>query len=118
MSHLRPALVLVALFTLLTGLFFPFAFTGLAEAVLPGLAGGSLVQQGGHVVGSALIGQNFTGARYFHARPSAITGTDPKDPSKTVPAPYDASTSAPSNLGPTAKALHDRVAGARAPAPA
>ncbi len=119
MSHLRPALVLMVLFTILTGLFFPFAFTGLAEAVLPGLAGGSLVQQGGHVVGSSLIGQSFTQDKYFHGRPSATTDTDPADSSKTVPSPYNAASSSGSNLGPTSKALIDRVTeGAKAAGPA
>ena len=111
LTHLRPAASLVALFTLLMGLVFPLLFVGLGSVALPFQAGGSLILRDGKPVGSALIGQNVTGARYFHARPSAITGTDPKDPSKTVPTPYDASSSAPSNLGPTAKALHDRVAG-------
>ena len=120
MSHLRPALVLVALFTVLTGLFFPFAFTGLAEAVLPGPAGGSLVQRDGHVVGSSLIGQAFTQDKYFHGRPSATTDTDPADSSKTVPSPYNAASSGGSNMGPTSKALIDRVteaAKAAGPAP-
>ncbi len=111
LTHLRPAISLVVLFTLLLGLAFPLIFVGLGSVALPFQAGGSLIVRDGHPVGSALIGQAFTSDRYFHARPSAITGTDPKDPSKTVPTPYDASSSAPSNLGPTAKALHDRVAG-------
>ncbi len=111
MSHLRPALVLVVLFTILTGLFFPFAFTGIAEAVAPGLAGGSLVQRDGHVVGSALLGQSFTQDKYFHGRPSATTDTDPADSTKTVPSPYNAAGSGGSNLGPTSKALIDRVTG-------
>ena len=119
MSHLRPALVLVVLFTILTGLFFPFAFTGVAEAVVPGLAGGSLLQRDGHVVGSALLGQSFTADRYFHGRPSATTDTDPADSSKTVPSPYNAASSSGSNLGPTSKALIDRVTeGAKAAGPA
>ena len=119
MSHLRPALVLVVLFTILTGLFFPFAFTGVAEAVVPGLAGGSLLQRDGHVVGSALLGQSFTADRYFHGRPSATTDTDPADSSKTVPSPYNAASSSGSNPGPTSKALIDRVTeGAKAAGPA
>ncbi len=120
MSHLRPAIVLVLLFTVLTGLFFPFAFTGIAEAVAPGLAGGSLMRRDGHVVGSALIGQSFTADRYFHGRPSATTDTDPADSTKTVPSPYNAASSGGSNLGPTSKALIDRVteaAKAAGPAP-
>jgi len=110
-SHLRPAVSLIVLFTGLLGLVFPLLFVGIGQTVFPFEANGSLLHRNGQVVGSALIGQNFSGPGYFHARPSAITGTDPKDPSKTVPAPYDASTSSASNLGPTAKALHDRVAG-------
>ncbi len=120
MSHLRPAIVLVLLFTVLTGLFFPFAFTGIAEAVVPGLAGGSLVQRDGHVVGSALIGQSFTQDKYFHGRPSATTDTDPADSTKTLPSPYNAASSGASNFGPTSKALIDRVteaAKATGPAP-
>jgi potassium-transporting ATPase KdpC subunit len=111
MSHLRPALVLVVLFTILTGIAFPLAFVGGAGAVAPGLAGGSLISRGGHVVGSALVGQNFTSDRYFHGRPSATTDTDPNDSSKTVPAPYNAANSGASNYGATSKALVDRVRG-------
>lgn len=111
LTQLRPAVSLIVLFTLLLGLVFPLIFVGLGSVALPFQANGSLIQRGGQPLGSAIIGQNFTSARYFHARPSAITGTDPKDPSKTVPTPYDASSSAASNLSPTAKALHDRVAG-------
>ena len=111
LTHLRPAASLVALFTLLMGLVFPLLFVGIGSVALPFQANGSLLLRDGKPVGSALIGQNFTGARYFHARPSAITGTDPKDSSKTVPTPYDASASLASNLAPTAKALHDRGAG-------
>jgi hypothetical protein len=110
MQHLRPALVLIALFTLLTGIALPLAFTGAATAIVPGRANGSLLVRNGRVIGSALIGQDFTAARYFHGRPSATTATDPNDPDKTVPAPYDASASGASNLGPTSKALLDRVA--------
>lgn len=109
LSHFRPAASMVVLSTLVLGLAFPLGFVGLGGIVLPNAATGSLVTVDGHPVGSSLIGQNFTGPRYFHPRPSAISGTDPKDPSKTVPTPYDASTSSASNLGPTAKALIDRV---------
>ena len=111
MSHLRPALVLVVLFTILTGLVFPFAFVGVAEAVVPTLAGGSLIQRNGKVVGSALLGQTFTGDQYFHGRPSATTDTDPNDSTKQIPAPYNAANSGASNLGPTSKALMDRITG-------
>lgn len=109
MAVLRPALVLVALFTLLTGLAFPLAMTGVATALVPHRADGSLVTRGGRVVGSALIGQNFTADRYFHGRPSATVDTDPDDPAKTVSVPYDANSSGGSNLGPTSKALLERV---------
>jgi len=111
MRHLRPAIVLIALFTMLTGIALPLAFTGAATALVPGRANGSLITRDGKVVGSALIGQAFASGRYFHGRPSATTGTDPNDPTKTVPAPYDASSSGGSNLGPTSKALLDRVTG-------
>jgi K+-transporting ATPase ATPase C chain len=111
LSHLRPALGLVVLSTVVLGLAFPLGFVGVGNVVLPNAANGSVVTVGGHPVGSSLIGQNFTSPRYFHSRPSAITGTDPKDASKTVPTPYDASTSLASNLAPTSKALIDRVKG-------
>ncbi len=109
LSHIRPALVMVAAFTLVTGLAYPLATTGIAQAIFPGAANGSLVLLDGKPVGSALIGQNFDSDRYFHPRPSATSAPDPKDPSKTVPAPYNATASAGSNLGPTSKALADRV---------
>lgn len=108
-STLRPAITLVALFTVLTGLVLPLGITGIAGLVAPGRAGGSLVMRDGHAVGSTLIGQSFTRADYFQGRPSATTAPDPKDSSKTVPLPYNADNSSPSNLGPTAKALVDRV---------
>ena len=103
--------MLILLFTLLTGVALPLAFTGVATAIVPGRANGSLILRHGQVIGSALIGQNFTSARYFHGRPSATVDTDPKDPSKTIPVPYDANNSGGSNLGPTSKALIDRVKG-------
>jgi K+-transporting ATPase ATPase C chain len=109
MSLLRPALALITLFTLLTGILLPLGFTGAASVVVPGLANGSLIERNGKVVGSALIGQNFAGARYFHPRPSATTDTDPKDATKTIAAPYNAANSTGSNLGPTSKALLDRI---------
>src|SRR5579883_150891 len=109
MAHLRPAIVMIALFTALLGLGFPALMTGLAMSVAPGLAQGSLIVRGGHVIGSALIGQNFTRPEYFHPRPSATTDADPKDPSKQIPAPYNAASSAASNYGATSKALVDRV---------
>lgn len=122
LAHLRPTLVLLALATALLGVAFPLAFVGLGQVAFPFQAGGSLIRVSGRPVGSALIGQNFTSARYFHGRPSALTGPDPRDPSRTVPTPYDASQSGASNLGPAAQALHDRVrdairAGEGGPAP-
>ncbi len=110
--HLRPALVLVVLFTALTGLALPLGFVGAATAILPGPAGGSLVLRNGAVVGSSLLGQNFTQDKYLQGRPSATTMQDPAhpdDPTKTVPAPYNAANSSASNAGPTSKALIDRV---------
>src|SRR5436309_1340227 len=104
MRALRPAFVLIAVFTVVTGLVFPIAFSGVATALVPRLAAGSPVEHDGKLVGSALIGQNFTSDRYFHPRPSATTDTDPKDPSKTIPAPYNANNSAGSNLAPSSKA--------------
>ena len=109
MEHLRPALVLTLLFTLLTGVAFPLGFTGAAGVVFPWRAGGSLIEHGGKTVGSALLGQNFTQDKYFHGRPSATTDTDPNDASKTVPSPYNAAGSGASNLGSTAKPLIERV---------
>ncbi|WP_237481136.1 K(+)-transporting ATPase subunit C [Lichenibacterium dinghuense] len=111
LKQIRPALVLLVALTAITGLAYPFAITGLAQLAFPDQAGGSLVRRDGVVVGSALIGQSFTDARYFHGRPSATTEPDPKDPTKTVPVPYAADNSGGSNLGPTNKALIDRVGG-------
>jgi len=110
-QHLRPALVLTALFTLLTGLAYPLVMTGAAKALAPRLAGGSLIVRDGTVVGSSLVGQNFTADRYFHGRPSATSSADPNDASKTIAAPYNAANSSGSNLGPTSKALVERVKG-------
>jgi len=95
--------------TAITGLAYPFAITGLAQALFPRQANGSLIERGGQVVGSELIGQAFAGERYFHGRPSATVGPDPSDPSKSVPAPYNAANSGASNLAPTNKALVERV---------
>jgi K+-transporting ATPase ATPase C chain len=106
-QHLRPAIVLIVLFTLLTGIAFPLGFTGLAQLAAPFQANGSLLVHNGHVIGSALLGQNFTRPEYFHPRPSAITTTDAKG--NTIPDAYDADNSGASNLAPTSKALLDRV---------
>jgi potassium-transporting ATPase KdpC subunit len=107
----RPAIVLVVALTLITGLIYPLVMTGLAQVLFPRQANGSLVEQGGKVVGSALIGQPFNGDGYFHGRPSATTRPDPDDATKTVDAPYNAANSGGSNLGPTNKALIERVKG-------
>ena len=111
LAQFRPAFVMIALFTLITGVVFPLGFVAFGHAVFPFQAGGSLVERGGKMVGSAIIGQAFTSDRYFHGRPSALMGTDPKDASKQVATPYDASESGASNLAPAAKALVDRVKG-------
>ena len=105
----RPAIVSIVLFSALTGLAYPLAITGIAQAVMPHQANGSLIRRGDAVVGSALIGQNFTADRYFHGRPSATQATDPADASKTVDAPYNADNSGASNLGPTSQKLALRV---------
>jgi K+-transporting ATPase ATPase C chain len=109
LKEIRPAIVMLLAFTLITGVAYPFAMTGLAEAIFPYQAHGSLIERNGKVIGSALIGQQFTGAKYFHGRPSATTAPDPKDRSRSIDAPYNAAGSGGSNLGPTSKALIERV---------
>jgi potassium-transporting ATPase KdpC subunit len=112
LKEIRPAIVMIVLFTILTGLAYPLAMTGLAQVLFPRQANGSLILKDGKVViGSELIGQNFTEERYFHGRPSATTDTDPNDASKTVAAPYNAANSSGSNAGPTSKALIERIQG-------
>jgi K+-transporting ATPase ATPase C chain len=109
MKHIRPAIVMIITMTVITGLIYPLLMTGIAQAVFPYQANGSLIEKDGKVIGSALIGQSFTSDKYFHGRPSATSAPDPKDPSKSVSAPYNAANSSGSNLGPTSKALVDRV---------
>jgi K+-transporting ATPase ATPase C chain len=110
LKELRPAIVLIVAFTVITGLIYPLAMTGIAQMAFPWQANGSLIVKDGKVIGSELIGQNFTSGKYFHGRPSATVDTDPNDPAKTVAAPYNAANSAGSNAGPTSKGLVDRVA--------
>ena len=109
LNQLRPALVLLVALTAITGLAYPLAMTGIAGAIFPAQAAGSVVARDGTIVGSRLIGQSFTGAGYFHGRLSATTAPDPADSSKTVPTPYNASNSMGSNLGPTSAALAARL---------
>jgi potassium-transporting ATPase KdpC subunit len=109
LREIRPAIILVVALTLITGLAYPLAMTAIAGAIFPKQAQGSLIEKDGKVVGSALIGQEFKDDKYFHGRPSATTAPDPKDSTKTVPAPYNAGNSGGSNLGPTSKTLADRV---------
>jgi K+-transporting ATPase ATPase C chain len=109
MNHIRPATVMIVVMTLITGLAYPLAMTGITQAVFPHQANGSLIEKDGKVIGSALIGQNFMSDKYFHGRPSATTEPDPKEASKTIPVPYAADNSSGSNLGPTSKDLVDRV---------
>ncbi len=111
LKEIRPALVLLIGLTLITGLAYPLAMTGIAGVIFPTQAQGSLIEKDGKVVGSALIGQVFADDKYFHGRPSATNAPDPKDSTKTVDAPYNASNSMGSNLGPTNKALIERVKG-------
>ena len=111
LREIRPAIVLVIGLTIITGLIYPLVMTGIAGVLFPYQAQGSLIEKDSKVIGSELIGQDFESDRYFHGRPSATTGPDPKDPSKTVGAPYNAANSGGSNLGPTNKALIDRVKG-------
>ena len=111
LKEIRPAIVMMVCFTILTGLIYPLAMTGIAQVVFPKQANGSLIKKDDKVIGSELIGQNFADDKYFHGRPSATTEPDPKDTTKTVPAPYNAANSSGSNAGPTAKSLIERVQG-------
>jgi K+-transporting ATPase ATPase C chain len=109
LREIRPAIVVLVALTLITGLVYPLAMTGIAKVILPRQAEGSLIERDGKIIGSALIGQEFKSDKYFHGRPSATSAPDPNDTTKTVPAPYNASNSGGSNLGPSNKALIDRV---------
>jgi K+-transporting ATPase ATPase C chain len=109
LKEIRPAIIVLALLTLITGFVYPLALTAIAGVIFPKQAQGSLIEKDGTVVGSALIGQEFKDDKYFHGRPSATTAPDPADATKTVPMPYNAANSGGSNLGPTSKALNDRV---------
>jgi K+-transporting ATPase ATPase C chain len=111
LREIRPAIVVLVALTLITGLAYPLAMTGIAQALFPRQAQGSLIEHNGTVVGSELIGQVFESDKYFHGRPSATTAPDSNDSTKTVPAPYNAANSGGSNLGPSNKALIDRVQG-------
>lgn len=110
-THIRPAVVTLLLFTVLIGIIYPLAVTGVAQLALPKQANGSMIERDGKVLGSALIGQNFVSDKYFHGRPSATSAPDPKDDTKTIDAPYNAANSSGSNLGPISKKLLERVKG-------
>jgi len=109
LAQLRPAIVMIVLFTAVTGLAYPLAITGVAQLAFSNQANGGVIERDGKIVGSSLIGQNFTSDRYFHGRPSATSAPDPADASKTIDAPYNAANSSGSNLGPTSQKLVDRV---------
>src|SRR5580692_13204923 len=110
LKEIRPAIVILVALTLITGLAYPLAITGIAQVLFPHQAQGSLIERDGTVVGSELIGQVFTDDKYFHGRPSATNRPDPNDPTKNVDAPYNAANAGGSNLGPTSKMLADRLA--------
>lgn len=109
LKEIRPAILILLLLTAITGLAYPLAMTAIAGVIFPKQAQGSLIERDGKVVGSTLIGQEFKDHKYFHGRLSATTAPDPADSTKTVAAPYNAANSGGSNLGPTSKALADRV---------
>jgi K+-transporting ATPase ATPase C chain len=109
LKEIRPAIVLLLGLAVITGVIYPLGMTALSGVIFPTQAAGSLIERDGKVIGSSLIGQDFTSDGYFHGRPSATTGPDPKDATKTVPQPYNAVNSMGSNLGPTSKALNDRI---------
>jgi K+-transporting ATPase ATPase C chain len=109
LREIRPAIIVLVVLTAITGLVYPLAMTAIAGVIFPKQAQGSLIEKDGKVVGSALIGQEFKDDKYFHGRPSATSAADPAEATKTVSAPYNAANSSGSNLGPTSKALADRV---------
>lgn len=109
LREIRPAILVLVMLTLITGLAYPLAMTGIAGVIFPKQSQGSLIEKDGKVIGSALIGQEFKSDKYFHGRPSATLGPDPADSTKTVSVPYNAANSGGSNLGPTSKALAERV---------
>lgn len=111
LKEIRPAIVMMIVFTVITGLAYPLAMTEIAQLVFPRQANGSLIVKDGKVIGSELIGQHFADAKYFQGRPSATSDTDPNDSTKTVPSPYNAANSSGSNAGPTSKALIERIQG-------
>jgi len=109
LKQIRPAILMIVVMTVITGLAYPLGMTGLAQVLFPHQANGSLIERDGKVIGSSLIGQNFTSDKYFYGRLSATSEPDPKDPTKTIAVPYAADNSTGSNLGPTSKALIQRV---------
>ncbi len=111
LNQIRPAIMMIVLMTIITGLAYPLGMTGIAQIAFPHQANGSLIEKDGKVIGSELIGQNFAAPNYFHGRPSVTTETDPNDSTKTVSVPYAADNSVGSNLAPTSQALVDRVKG-------
>ncbi len=110
-EYLRPAFVMILAFTLLTGIAYPLAITGVSQLAMSSAANGSLIVKDGKVIGSSLVGQNFAEDKYFHPRPSATSTADPADATKTIDAPYNAAASTGSNLGPITEKLLDRVKG-------